>query len=543
MATTKTIQATVKNRTDTVTNWTQKNPVLTEGEIVVVQMNTGETRLKIGDGTKTFTQLPYADEQIYNNVVTSVNGQTGNITMNSVEYTPQTLTDVQKKQARDNMDAASNDFIINVTSTDDINCTLDKTFDQIQEAVQAGKKVYTKLNGMFTIYMPMVLYSPFAIIFAATVFISESIEQYVLAVPRDNSYGDNPQFITKLAVTYDSDSTMKQVYMNEDPVNDMQIATKKYVDDSLDYGADLEMSDTSTHPVRNMVIKKYVDDALDSKAGTDVVTESANGLMSKEDKTKLDGIAAAAKGTFYVTVTQGNDNSATADKTPAEVYAAYEEGYAVYALVKFRDYNDPYILSLAFAVKDSEDLMLGFAAAGSTGVNSRPQCASVLSFLGVWTAWCSTLAWKEDIPAIPTELKNPNALTIKIGSTTVTYDGSEAQTVTIDDGGNITVDAELNAASTNPVQNKTIKAALDGKLSTAGGALTGNLTGKYITGTWLRSTEASDLGRTPGKIAVLDDSGWVYYRTPAELVADLGIANAIKSYVDAAIIAAINSAY
>lgn len=522
MATTKTIQATVKNRTDTVTNWTQKNPVLTEGEIVVVQMNTGETRLKIGDGTKTFTQLPYADEQIYNNVVTSVNGQTGNITMNSVEYTPQTLTDVQKKQARDNMDAASNDFIINVTSTDDINCTLDKTFDQIQEAVQAGKKVYTKLNGIFTIYMPMVLYSPFAIVFAATAFISESIEQYVLAVPKDNSNGNNPQFIKKLAVTYDSDSTMKQVYMNEDPVNDMQIATKKYVDDSLDYGADLEMSDTSTHPVRNMVIKKYVDDALGSKAGTDVVTESANGLMSKEDKTKLDGIAAAAKGTFYVTVTQGNNNGATADKTPAEVYAAYEEGYAVYALVKFRDYDDPFILSLAYAVNNSEDLALGFAATGSTGVNSRPQCMSVLSYFGLWIAWRSTLAWKEDIPAIPTELKNPNALTIKIGSTTVTYDGSEAQTVTIDDGGNITVDAELNAASTNPVQNKTIKAALDGKLSTTGGTLTGNLTGKYITGTWLQSTAATDLGKTPGKIAVLDDHGWVYYRTPSEILNDIG---------------------
>lgn len=110
-------------------------------------------------------------------------------------------------------------------------------------------------------------------------------------------------------------------------------------------------------------------------------------------------------------------------------------------------------------------------------------------------------------------------------------------------GSNITVDATLNATSTNPVQNKVVKSALDGKLSTSGGTLTGNLTGKYITGTWLQSTAASDLGRTPGKIAVLDDSGWVYYRTPAELFADLGIADAIKSYVDAAIVAAINSAY
>lgn len=81
MATTKTIQATVKNRTDTVANWTQKNPVLAEGEIIVVQTSAGETRLKIGDGVKTFTQLPYTDEQIYNNVVTSVNGQTGDVTL------------------------------------------------------------------------------------------------------------------------------------------------------------------------------------------------------------------------------------------------------------------------------------------------------------------------------------------------------------------------------------------------------------------------------------------------------------------------------
>lgn len=110
-------------------------------------------------------------------------------------------------------------------------------------------------------------------------------------------------------------------------------------------------------------------------------------------------------------------------------------------------------------------------------------------------------------------------------------------------GSNITVDSTLSSTSTNPVQNKAVKAAIDGKLSTSGGTLTGNLTGKYITGTWLRSTEASDLGRTPVKIAVLDDSGRVYYRTLAELFADLGIADAIKSYVDTAIVAAINSAY
>lgn len=85
-----------------------------------------------------------------------------------------------------------------------------------------------------------------------------------------------------------------------------------------------------------------------------------------------------------------------------------------------------------------------------------------------------------------------------------------------------TVDSDLSASSTNPVQNKTVKSALDGKLSTSGGTLTGNLSGQYIAGTWLQTTQATDLGRTPSKIAILDESGWIYYRTPAELKTDIG---------------------
>lgn len=84
------------------------------------------------------------------------------------------------------------------------------------------------------------------------------------------------------------------------------------------------------------------------------------------------------------------------------------------------------------------------------------------------------------------------------------------------------VDTTLSDSSTNPVQNKVIKTELDGKLDKTGGTLTGNLTGKYITGTWLQTTASTDLGRAPGKIAVLDDSGWVYYRTPAEIKSDIG---------------------
>ena len=44
-------------------------------------------------------------------------------------------------------------------------------------------------------------------------------------------------------------------------------------------------------------------------------------------------------------------------------------------------------------------------------------------------------------------------------------------------------------------------------LPLAGGTMTGNLTGKYIAGTWLQSKEAADLGKASSKVAVLDDSG------------------------------------
>ena len=53
--------------------------------------------------------------------------------------------------------------------------------------------------------------------------------------------------------------------------------------------------------------------------------------------------------------------------------------------------------------------------------------------------------------------------------------------------------------------------------------LDGNLTGKYLTGTWLQTTAATDLNSTPPKVAVLDNSGWIYSRTPKDLKSDMGL--------------------
>ena len=188
-------------------------------------------------------------------------------------------------------------------------------------------------------------------------------------------------------------------------------------------GVDVDnaLSATSTNPVQNKVVTA----ALTGKAGTAVATTSANGLMSKADKAKLDGIADGATKVTIDSAMSGSSNNPVANHV-------------------VKQYVDDKV-----------------AAAGS----------------------------------------------------------------------NITVDTSLSSTSTNPVQNKAVKAAidakadktaLDAKMDKSGGTFTGNVSGKYFTGTWLQTTEATDLGRAPGKIAVLDESGWVYYRTPAELKSDIG---------------------
>lgn len=52
----------LRNKRDTEANWEKKNPLILDGEIIVVTTTSGETRVKIGDGVKTYTQLPFLDE-------------------------------------------------------------------------------------------------------------------------------------------------------------------------------------------------------------------------------------------------------------------------------------------------------------------------------------------------------------------------------------------------------------------------------------------------------------------------------------------------
>ena len=141
--------------------------------------------------------------------------------------------------------------------------------------------------------------------------------------------------------------------------------------------------------------------------------------------TSVNGATGDVKSTFYVTVTQGDNYTATADKTAEEVYAAYAAGYAVYAIVNLSSLSEPLILPMTAVLKDSSQVMLAFITLTEFRVVYAQYSGSA------WFVATATLAYSDDIPTIPEYLPNPNALNIKIGDTTTSYDGSAAKTVEI----------------------------------------------------------------------------------------------------------------
>lgn len=121
----------------------------------------------------------------------------------------------------------------------------------------------------------------------------------------------------------------------------------------------------------------------------------------------------------------------TNDLTPKQVYDAVSAGIPV--KVQYTDSTYGLLSFTAFNVAESLSTIVSQTIVYYNGVYILAELFGNKSN-GIWGFMTTTLAEKKDIPS---KLPNPNALTIKIGSTTVTYDGSTAQTVTIADGSEV----------------------------------------------------------------------------------------------------------
>lgn len=147
----------------------------------------------------------------------------------AVLYTAQTLTDTQKKQARANIDAAS-DFVVNGTLYSSGFVSLDKTFTQVQAAIQEGKQPVAKLPyGAVTALLPLVGVKENQFIFGTT---ATAGDQNGIATLLLSSNGE-AIFDASFSPVLDADGYLPQISMGAAPTSDMQIATKQYVDNSV----------------------------------------------------------------------------------------------------------------------------------------------------------------------------------------------------------------------------------------------------------------------------------------------------------------------
>ena len=183
-----------------------------------------------------------------------------------------------------------------------------------------------------------------------------------------------------------ANTSARHSHTNKDVLDSITAADKTKLN-SVENGAtktivDTAMSDTSTNPVQNKVIKKYIDD---HSAGSSSGGSGSSNILTSPVMICKPGEEGSA-GIYLSTVDTGEKQ----------------------AEIKFEDANE----NSAVAIANLRT---------PTGANASDYAA--------------TKGYVDS--KVPTALKNPNALTIKIGSTTVTYDGSTAQTVTIADGSEV----------------------------------------------------------------------------------------------------------
>lgn len=108
----KTLKTRIKLKRDMSANWEKANPVLLNGETIIVDTANNETRTKTGDGTKTYTQLPFDDE-----------GTKGGKGLSTCDYTAEDKAEVAK--VKDKVDKVSGKGLSTNDFTDSYKTKLD----------------------------------------------------------------------------------------------------------------------------------------------------------------------------------------------------------------------------------------------------------------------------------------------------------------------------------------------------------------------------------------------------------------------------------
>lgn len=323
----------------------------------------------------------------------------------------------------------------------------------------------------------------------------------------------------------------------------MSAADKRKLDTVEAHAKDVDVDDTLSPVSTAAIMNKTVTAALNAKAGTAAATTSANGLMSSADKVKLDGVEDGATKTIVDDAMSDTSTNPVQNK----VVMKYIDSRGSLPPVSVK--NDTMLIQVvdgAYALRTKESIfpvddaldtesknavengiiarrfeqLSGVTLPATSKRDGLMTAANYTKLSGIEAGATKTIvdATLDETSTNPVQNKAvKTALDGKAGTAEATTGAAGLMSAAdktkldgVEAGANkTTVDAALDAASENPVQNKAVKAALDGKLSTQGGEILGHLsvgltvsaegsvsTGRTSTDTGIHFEKAaSDAGR------------------------------------------------
>ena len=510
----KTIKGRIKLKRDTASNWEKNNPVLLNGEKIIVDTNSGEVRSKIGDGIKKYTELPFDDETIKDSIA--------------------------KKADKTALETHTGNSAIHVTSTDKTNLNTAYTHSQAAHApsnAQANQNAFSKIlvgttnveadspTDTLTLSGSNVTLTPDATNDKVTIGITKENVTTALGYtpPTTDTKYTHPAYTSKTSglykVTVDSTGHVSEATaVTKSDITalgipaantDTHYASKNVV------GSNTATSNTTTALTNGNVYLNSVENGAVTSAhkisgsGATTVTADASGniiisstdtnttygnatssnagLMSSTDKSKLDGIASGANN--YTLPTASSTLGGVKTTSTVTSNTGYTACPIIGGVPYYKDTNNEYTLS-SFGVNASAaelNYVKGVTSSIQTQLNSK--------------AATSHSHTKSQISDFPDSLKNPYSLTLQFnGTTNKTYDGSSAQTL------NITPSA-IGAAASSHTHNYAGASSAGGSANSAA-AVYGTLTNPSTVSTYYVPFHS---GASTGNKNLLNNNGLAYY--------------------------------
>lgn len=209
------------------------------------------------------------------------------------------------------------DFVINATLKEHGTAALDKTFEQIHEAVAAGKTTIVRVGGLGAeeSYLQLSSYTSDYVTFLNTgLFHTADAAVVVRLTVRTNS----ANYVIRYLPAGAEYGSIPQVSMSSEPNDPMEIATKKYVDEHKSDGAVLYTEQALTDPQKRQARVNI--DALGSLA------PNIKQYMIITPATESDGIGVSLSATtigngFKLDISDANEDQPTlliGVKTPTD---------------------------------------------------------------------------------------------------------------------------------------------------------------------------------------------------------------------------------